>query len=321
MFPLSPLLLLALTTPLLKNLTTTYIHAQTSGTPSLLPLTPTTLYTENTLPLPLTSTLLTTPLRIDAHRSLHDPVLCGSFTELIVATSAHQYVIGTRMLLATNGTVESVESIVTEKGDWAFDAGGYLYWSSFEDWDPIPIPQRDSRAVIKAAGDAYFNRFSNPNITIPFSSLCARLEGGLYTSRSPNLTANTCSLGLPSNTRVSDRRYVVDEEVGAVDIYLGFMGLDRSHVLEAVPDSHLFRVERGGIRYIHTLSRCLERGCGMNGTGMPLFERGGDGRGVNGTAVFDRDAGGVSGNGTSVTRARGVRRTLRERRIMPFPRF
>jgi hypothetical protein len=36
-----------------------------------------------------------------------------------------------------------------------------------------------------------------------------------------------------------------------------------------MPDSHVFRVEGGKIRYIHTVSSCVEAGCGLNGTGIP----------------------------------------------------
>lgn len=53
-----------------------------------------------------------------------------------------------------------MESIVTDAGDWAFNATGYEYWDSLESWAPIPEAERDTRAVIQAAGDAYFNRFA-----------------------------------------------------------------------------------------------------------------------------------------------------------------
>ncbi len=61
----------------------------------------------------------------------------------------------------------------------------------------------------------------------------------------------------------------MDEEMGTVDIFCGFPGLDRSVVQEAMPDSHFFRVEGGRIRSIHTLSTCVNAGCGMNGRGPP----------------------------------------------------
>jgi len=92
--------------------------------------------------------------------------------------------------------------------------------NSLETWDPIPVDKRDSREVIQAAGDAYFNRFANASFVVPFGTPCARLEGGAYTD--PRAYGNnTCGLGLPSTIKVTNRRYVVDEEMGAVAIYLG----------------------------------------------------------------------------------------------------
>jgi hypothetical protein len=97
---------------------------------------------------------------------------------------------------------------------------------------------------------------------------CARLEGGAYTDPRA-LGNNTCGLGLPSTITVTNRRYVVDEEMGAVAIYLGFPGIDRSVPGMPMPDCHFFRVEGGKIRYIHTVTTCEHAGCGMNGTGIP----------------------------------------------------
>ncbi len=134
-----------------------------------------------------------------------------------------------------------------------------------EKWDPIPAEKRDTQAVIQAAGDAYFNRFADINVVVPFGTPCARLEGGAYTDS--RLTGeNTCSLGLPSTIKVTNRRYVVDEEMGAVSIFLGFPGLDRTVADKPMPDGHFFRVEGGKIRYIHTVTTCESAGCGMNGT-------------------------------------------------------
>jgi hypothetical protein len=155
---------------------------------------------------------------------------------------------------------------VTKPGDWAFDASAYLYWNSRENWAPIPEANRESRSVIKAAGDAYFDRFNNVNVTVPFGTPCARLEGGAYTGARAMMN-NTCNIGgLPSNIKVTNRRYVIDEVMGVVDIFLGFPGLDRSVGNRPAPDSHMFRVEGGQIRYIHTVSACFNAGCGMNGT-------------------------------------------------------
>lgn len=172
-----------------------------------------------------------------------------------------------------NINITKIETLVTDEGDWLFNATGYAYYNSLEKWDPIPEEQRDTRAVIKAAGDAYFDRFANANVSVPWGTPCARLEGGAYTG-GRNLSANTCDLGLPSTIKVVDRRYVIDQEMGVVNIYVGFPGLDRADPNNPTPDSHTFRVEKGKLRYIHTISTCEGHpGCGLNGTFPGLRRR------------------------------------------------
>ncbi|TVY73608.1 hypothetical protein LSUE1_G005250 [Lachnellula suecica] len=248
----------------LTKATDAYVAAQSSGSPSGVTsfISASINYTENEKQANIQSGILSQPLKIDHNRSIHDTTACSTFTELIAASNPHPYVIGTRMLFSNSSKITTMESIVTQNGDWAFNATGYLYYDALESWAPIPESKRDSRAVIQAAGDAYFNRFANANITVPFGTPCARLEGGAYTGTN-NMTGNTCSLGLPDSTVVTDRRYVLDETLGVVDMFLGFPGLDRSQGNASMPDSHMFRVEGGMIRYIHTA------GCGMNGTGLP----------------------------------------------------
>ncbi|KAG9234093.1 hypothetical protein BJ875DRAFT_462515 [Amylocarpus encephaloides] len=172
-------------------------------------------------------------------------------------------------MLFTNEKITTIESIVTDQGDWAFNATGYLYWNSYEAWPPIPLEKQESRAAIQAAGDAYFNRFYNTSVIVPWGTPCARLEGGAYTSRIAPVLKNTCDLGMPNNLYVTNRRYVIDQEMGTVSIFLGFPGLDRTQGQNPMPDSHVFRVEGSEIRWIHTVSSCVTVGCGMNGTGPP----------------------------------------------------
>jgi hypothetical protein len=252
----------------LSNTTSSYVDAQKKGLYSgITALSQNTTYTEQFKAVDIRVGILTHPLRITHSRSFLDDVRCTTFTEIIVADPAHPYVIGTRM--ETDGSkITKIESLVTDEGDWLFNATGYLYYTASETWHSIPELQRDSPEVIKAAGDAYFDRFANANVTVPYGTPCARLEGGAYTD-SRRTGNNTCNLGLPSTIKVTDRRYVVDVEMGSVNIYVGFPGLDRASN-EPTPDSHLFRVEKGQIRYIHTLSTCEGHpGCGLNGTGIP----------------------------------------------------
>jgi hypothetical protein len=256
----------------LRNTTSQYIDAQTKGLyTGISAVSQNTVYTEQFKPVPINSSILTRPLKIARHLSIHDPVRCTTFTEAIITDPTHPYVIGTRM--ETDGArITKIENLVTDAGDWLFNATAYNYYASLEDWSPIPQLQRDSPEEIKAAGDAYFDRFANANVSVPYNTPCARLEGGAYTD--PRFTGNnTCNLGLPSTIKVTDRRYVVDVEMGAVNIYVGFPGLDRASD-EPTPDSHLFRVEGGKIRYIHTVSTCEGHpGCGLNRTSFPGLRR------------------------------------------------
>jgi hypothetical protein len=184
-------------------------------------------------------------------------------------TTPHPYVIHTQMSINNDGEVDLIDSIVTDKGDWAFNATGTYYWNSIEDWSEIPEEKRLSPEALKAIADTYPDRCNNVSVIVPFGTPCARLEGGAYTGRG-NLSANTCDIGgLPERVPMTNRRYVVDEVMGTVDIFMGFTGLDRTRPNEGAPDSHLFRIEDGKIRYIHTASACFVDGCGMNGTGPP----------------------------------------------------
>ncbi|KAF1847745.1 uncharacterized protein K460DRAFT_275388 [Cucurbitaria berberidis CBS 394.84] len=256
----------------LNDFTALYISAQTRGDASLLT---TTLlqnftYTEQFQPANISAptSILQKPLNITTYRRFFDTDLCTAFTEIIVTDPKHPYVLGVRVE-GDGDVVRKMETLVTDEGDWLFNATGTAYYNSLEKWEPIPVIEQLSRTAIQAAGDAYFDRFGNVNVTVPFGTPCARLEGGAYTDAKLTNTS-TCHLGLPSTVKLVDRRYVVDVEMGTVNIYVGFPGLDRASKLPA-PDSHTFRVEKGKIRYVHTISTCEGHpGCGLNGTYVPL---------------------------------------------------
>ncbi|KAK0612602.1 hypothetical protein B0T17DRAFT_620760 [Bombardia bombarda] len=244
----------------LVDATAKYIAAQTAGNTTAFSLLTTT---PSTTPNP---TVLAKPLNISHARSFHDTTLCATFTELIVASPTSPYVIGTRILFnSTAHKAHQVETIATKPGDWAFNATGYLHWNALESWAPIPADKRDSRATIQAAGDAYFNRFQNVSYPVPFGTPCARLEGGAYTDARGS-GGNTCDLGLPSTLHVTNRRYVIDEEMGAVAIYLGFPGLDRSVEEQPMPDSHLFRTQRVFVSSFEKPHAKFQRYSAMTGT-------------------------------------------------------
>jgi hypothetical protein len=53
-----------------------------------------------------------------------------------------------------------------------------------------------------------------------------------------------------------------DPAYGVLSIFTRFGGLDRNRPNETVSDSHLFRIEEGKIRYIHSASDCITPNCG-----------------------------------------------------------
>lgn len=114
---------------LLVDATTQYIAAQTEGNPATLAAIAANNhnYTESDKTVDIATGVLTQPMKIDHHRSIHDTILCATFTELIVADAAKPYVIGTRMVF-TDSKASLIETIATKPGDWAFNATGYLHW-------------------------------------------------------------------------------------------------------------------------------------------------------------------------------------------------
>lgn len=251
----------------LRNATAAYIAAQSTGQTGLLSsfgVTANFLYVENNQLADWKSSTLSMPIRIDAHRSIHDVLQCATFTEIIAAANPHPYVIHTRIVFDSSQKVALVESVVTDEGDWLFNATGTLALVTPEKWDPIPKEKQESRETIQAYADAYFNRFGNVSVVVPWGAPCERVEGGLPAKG--ELRGADCVMVWPSTIYVPYRRYVVDEEYGAVDIFVGFPGLDRTRNNQAAPDSHFFRGEAGKIKYLHTASACWTAGCGLNGT-------------------------------------------------------
>lgn len=219
------------------------LAAQTAGKPDSLGPLAGVGYLEQFKTADITKGILATPLKLDFNRSLIDSTQCATYTEMIAATQAHPYVVGTQMHFTPEGKLTNLSSLVTDKGDWLFNATGTLYWASREKWDVIPEDQRDTRAAIQAAADAYADIFNDKNVKVPWGTPCARLEGGSYTgSGSPS---DRCDVGIPNGVKLVNRRYVIDETIGSVDVFIDFASL---------PDSHEFRVEKGKLRYVHTIT-------------------------------------------------------------------
>ena len=142
----------------LQAATDLYIAAQTKGDPSGMPLAQGLAYMENQQVADIKSGVIQKPLKIDFHRTLIDSTTCQTFTEVIVTDKSHPYVVGTRLRVNHDKIVE-IESMVTQEGDWLFNADNYMKWSPGEDWGVIPTGQRDTRATLVSRGECLPGRF------------------------------------------------------------------------------------------------------------------------------------------------------------------
>lgn len=229
----------------LQAATDLYLAAQTKGDPSGLPLATGLAYIENMQVVDIKSGVIQKPLKIDFHRTLIDPTICQSFTEVIVTDKTNPYVLGTRLRVNHDKIVE-IESMVTHSGDWLFNADNYYKWSPNENWGVIPADQRDSRDTLVAAANAYLDAFLEKKVDlVPWGYPCERTEGGLRTGKGQ--PDDTCAVGVPAGVNIVARRFVVDETIGAVVAFCTFG-------VGGLPDSHLFRIEHGKLRFVHTLT-------------------------------------------------------------------
>ncbi|MDM7997067.1 MAG: hypothetical protein QUT30_15455 [Acidobacteriota bacterium] len=232
----------------LQAATDSYIAAQTAGNLSKMALAPQVKYVENMSEIAKEKGLWNTPLPIAFHRSIYDVARCMTFTEVIVTEGGHPYVLGTR-LKVKNGKVNLIDSLVTDEGDWLFNAQDYLKYSKAEDWPVLPVDDRVTRQDLIDAANQYLDFvFLDKFVRAPWGTPCARLEGGAYTN-AKNEDKDTCQIPGPlGELFIVNRTYVVDEEMGSVNVFCRFG--DNT----GMPDSHTFRLVKGRYRWIHTLS-------------------------------------------------------------------
>jgi len=234
-----------------------YIAALKKGTPSKMPLASQAKYIENRKETKLGQGIWHAPLNVDFYRTLAlDTDICESYTEIINAKASPQYVIGTRLKVAKRKIAE-IESLVSGKDDWGFNADNYLKYDSMEKWDLLPPDKRMGRqALIKVASD-YFDIFQDYSAfdKVPWGIPCVRIEGGMYTNvqNAPN---PSCTLGVPKGGGVpmTNRRYIVDVDMGTVVGQVDFGGP------KGLWDAHTFRLENGKLRYVHVITLC-PNGC------------------------------------------------------------
>lgn len=230
-----------------------YVAAQKAGDAKQLTFTEKARYLENMSEVAPDKGLWNTALPIAYTNSILDSKRCKTFTEIIVTEGDHQYVIGTR-LYVDGGKITRIDSLVTDKGDWLFNANNYLKVSKTEDWNVLPAEKRTPMQAMLNGANAYLDLFADKHVEAPWGSPCERMEGGAYTNRKqdPN---STCKVGIPNGVLyIVNRDYVVDEEKGVVNIFCRF-----GNSSTGMPDSHMFKYVNGKFRYVHTISVSIGR--------------------------------------------------------------
>ena len=144
----------------LQTAVDSYLSAQGAGNLSKMSLAARVKYIENMIEIKKDRGLWNTPLPIAFHRSLLDVDSCRTFTEVIATQGSLPYVLGTR-LKVEDGKISEIDSMVTKKGDWLFNADNYLKYSKAEDWRVLNANERVDRQALINAGNAYFDHFSD----------------------------------------------------------------------------------------------------------------------------------------------------------------
>ncbi|KAI1806535.1 hypothetical protein F4811DRAFT_568733 [Daldinia bambusicola] len=225
-----------------------YIAAQTSGSIDGLKLSAANFtYQLNNKVADIKTGVLSQPLKIDLNRSTADTVACASYTMLISATGSKPYVISTQIRHADNDTssISLIDTIAATTGALFFNAPKTLGYIQKENWGTLDEGQRVGRQELKRVGDAYLDMWTDAKAadSIPWGTDCERVEGSQLT--------RPCGATLPrggSQRPNGNRRYVIDETVGSVDVLCSFDSLGN------MPDSHEVRVEGGKVKYVHTVT-------------------------------------------------------------------
>jgi hypothetical protein len=238
-----------------------YLEAQAKGDISILPLANGLAYQENFKSGDIKTGFLTKPLVIDRSLTLYDDQSCQTFTEFVVTNKAEPYVAGVTLRI-NHDKIAEVRVIWTTTGYWLFNADNFLQYTSIENWGPIAADNRDTRGTLINAANAYMDAFLEGKVDhVPWGYPCVRVEGGMTTTRGTD--ADTCEAGVPAGVNISNRSFVVDEVTGSVVVWCTFGGGGPTGGSGAA-DTHLFRVENGKLRYVHTITHLLQASFGGN---------------------------------------------------------
>jgi hypothetical protein len=191
------------------------------------------------------SVLFKTAMPVKYDFSLLDTTGCETFTEVFITEGSHPYVLGTRLTIK-DGKITEIYTLATDTGDWNFDATAYDKCAESEDWSIVPAAKQSSRDELIAAGQAYFDIFSKKDTVVPWGNPCYRLEGGKGCTPDMDKKSTSCNVGIPDGITFTKTHWVVDVDLNAC-VGITMFG-------SANPDSHMFRLVDGKIRYVHTLT-------------------------------------------------------------------
>jgi hypothetical protein len=224
-----------------------FVSAVSAGTVNTLPSTTSFTYQENNKASSLAKGAFSSPLKIDMNRSTADTVACASYTMIISTSGSKPYVLATQIRHDNNDTskIAMIDTIAATTGSLFFNASLTLSYIKAEDWTALPTASQPSRDLLKKVGDGYLDMWTDAKAadTIPWGTDCERVEGSRLTK--------PCGASLPhggSANKNADRRYVIDEVFGSVDVLCSFNSLGN------LPDSHEVRVVDGKVKYVHTIT-------------------------------------------------------------------
>jgi hypothetical protein len=236
-----------------------YLAGQAKGDYSALPLAAGLGYWEQFKAVDIKTGFLTKKLNINRSFALFDEETCQTFVEIIVTDKAEPYAAGIRMRVNYDKIAE-IDIIYTTTGYWGFNADNFLKYASLEDWGPVEASKRSTRGALVNAANAYLDAFLEARVeAVPWGFPCVRIEGGMYTGSADGVTRAdaSCSAGVPSGVNIANRRFVVDEVLNTVVVYCTF-GAGGPNGGSGAPDAHMFRLENGKLRYVHTLTALLQ---------------------------------------------------------------
>ena len=122
--------------------------------------------------------------------------------------------------------MSKIELVVTDAGDWVFGAGRAPCRHAQPEVGRDPRrTDATRRAVIQAAADAYLDNWGDPALPVPHGTPCARSRP--HKHRQPEPAAIPATWGRSRrSSRWANRRYVIDETIGAVVIFHNFPWID-----------------------------------------------------------------------------------------------